>query len=63
VLEEKMPSPATAKSWGTDPKKALGTIRADLAQSIEQNVVHGSDADTAARGRLLLQRHRAARAG
>lgn len=35
----------------TDPKKAAaGTIRADLAQSIEQNVVHGSDAtNTAAR--------------
>jgi nucleoside-diphosphate kinase len=35
----------------TDPKKAAaGTIRADLAQSIEQNVVHGSDApDTASR--------------
>jgi nucleoside-diphosphate kinase len=29
----------------TDPKKAApGTIRADLALSIEQNVVHGSDA-------------------
>ena len=28
----------------TDPKKAApGTIRADLAKSIEQNVVHGSD--------------------
>jgi nucleoside-diphosphate kinase len=28
----------------TDPKKAdKGTIRADLASSIEQNVVHGSD--------------------
>ena len=28
----------------TDPKKAaLGTIRADLAESIEENVVHGSD--------------------
>ena len=28
----------------TDPKKATpGTIRADLADSIEQNVVHGSD--------------------
>jgi nucleoside-diphosphate kinase len=28
----------------TDPKKAApGTIRADLAQSIDQNVVHGSD--------------------
>ena len=35
----------------TDPKNAAaGTIRADLATSIEQNVVHGSDApDTAAR--------------
>ena len=35
----------------TDPKKAApGSIRADLAQSIEANVVHGSDAaDTAAR--------------
>ena len=34
----------------TDPKKATkGTIRADLALSIEQNVVHGSDApETAA---------------
>jgi nucleoside-diphosphate kinase len=28
----------------TDPKKAdKGTIRADLASSIEENVVHGSD--------------------
>ena len=35
----------------TDPKKAApGTIRAELATSIEQNVVHGSDApDSAAR--------------
>jgi nucleoside-diphosphate kinase len=35
----------------TDPKKAApGTIRADLALSIEQNVAHGSDApETAAR--------------
>jgi len=35
----------------TDPKKAAaGTIRADLALSIEANVVHGSDApETAAR--------------
>jgi nucleoside-diphosphate kinase len=35
----------------TDPKKAApGTIRADLAKSIEANTVHGSDAaDTAAR--------------
>jgi len=29
----------------TDPRKAApGTIRADLAESIERNVVHGSDA-------------------
>ena len=35
----------------TDPKKAApGTIRADLADSIEANVVHGSDtAENAAR--------------
>jgi nucleoside-diphosphate kinase len=34
----------------TDPKKAdKGTIRADYAGNIEQNIVHGSDApDTAA---------------
>jgi nucleoside-diphosphate kinase len=35
----------------TDPKKAdKGSIRADLATSIDENIVHGSDAaDTAAR--------------
>jgi nucleoside-diphosphate kinase len=35
----------------TDPKKAdKGTIRADLAKSIDENIVHGSDApETAAR--------------
>jgi nucleoside-diphosphate kinase len=35
----------------TDPKKAdKGTIRADLATSIDENIVHGSDApDTALR--------------
>jgi nucleoside-diphosphate kinase len=35
----------------TDPRKAApGTIRADLADSIEANVVHGSDsAENAAR--------------
>ena len=40
----------TASLRATDPKRAApGTIRADLAQSIEANVVHGSDAaDTAA---------------
>jgi nucleoside-diphosphate kinase len=34
----------------TDPKKAdKGTIRADLAAGVEQNIVHGSDApETAA---------------
>ena len=34
----------------TDPSKAeKGTIRADFAESIEENIVHGSDgADTAA---------------
>ena len=41
----------------TDPKKAAaGTIRADFADSIDANAVHGSDAaETAAeRSRLLL---------
>ena len=41
----------------TDPKKAApGTIRADFAQSIDANAVHGSDApETAAsRNRVLL---------
>ncbi len=35
----------------TDPQKAApGTIRADLARSIDENIVHGSDApDTASR--------------
>jgi nucleoside-diphosphate kinase len=29
----------------TDPKKAdKGTIRADFAHNVEQNIVHGSDA-------------------
>jgi nucleoside-diphosphate kinase len=33
----------------TDPKKAAGTIRADFADSIDANAVHGSDApETAA---------------
>jgi nucleoside-diphosphate kinase len=33
----------------TDPKKAAkGTIRADLALSIDQNTVHGSDASETA---------------
>ena len=45
----------------TDPKKAApGTIRADLATSIEQNVVHGSDSlENAAREiALFLRRDR-----
>ena len=34
----------------TDPKKAAkGTIRADFAQSIDANAVHGSDAEDTAR--------------
>ena len=36
----------TMNSWGaTDPKKpTAGTIRADFADSIDANAVHGSDA-------------------
>ena len=44
----------------TDPKKAApGTIRADLADSIEANTVHGSDSleNAARRDRLLLRRN------
>ena len=37
----------------TDPKKAAkGTIRADLAASIEENVVHGSDGPDTARNEI-----------
>ena len=37
----------------TDPKKAAkGTIRADLATSIDENIVHGSDAPIPRRARL-----------
>jgi nucleoside-diphosphate kinase len=37
----------------TDPKKAdKGTIRADLATSIEENVVHGSDSVENAQGEI-----------
>lgn len=33
----------------TDPSKAAeGTIRKDLASNVEQNVIHGSDAETTA---------------
>lgn len=37
----------------TDPKKAApGTIRADFADSVEQNAVHGSDAPETARAEI-----------
>jgi nucleoside-diphosphate kinase len=37
----------------TDPKKAApGTIRADFAQSIDANAVHGSDAPETAKGEI-----------
>ena len=37
----------------TDPKKAApGTIRADLATSIDENIVHGSDAPETAAGEI-----------
>jgi nucleoside-diphosphate kinase len=39
----------------TDPKKAArGTIRADLAESIERNVVHGSDGPDTARQEIIF---------
>lgn len=39
----------------TDPKKAAkGTIRADLASSIEENVVHGSDGPDTARNEIAF---------
>ncbi len=39
----------------TDPKKAAkGSIRADLAASIEENVVHGSDAPETARNEIAF---------
>lgn len=39
----------------TDPKKAEpGTIRADLAKSIEENVVHGSDGPDTARQEIAF---------
>ena len=39
----------------TDPKKAAkGTIRADFAASIEENVVHGSDGPDTARNEIAF---------
>ena len=39
----------------TDPKKAAkGTIRADLATSIEENVAHGSDGPETARQEIAF---------
>ena len=39
----------------TDPKKAAkGTIRADLADSIDANAVHGSDAPETARAEIAF---------
>jgi nucleoside-diphosphate kinase len=51
VLEGENAIEAHRKIMGaTDPKKAdAGTIRRDLAASIEENVVHGSDAVETAR--------------
>jgi nucleoside-diphosphate kinase len=39
----------------TDPKKAApGTIRADFADSIDANAVHGSDAPETAKGEIAF---------
>ena len=39
----------------TDPKQAAkGTIRGDLAESIERNVVHGSDATASAAAEIAF---------
>jgi nucleoside-diphosphate kinase len=39
----------------TDPKKALpGTIRADFAESIDANAVHGSDGPETARAEIAF---------
>ena len=39
----------------TDPKKAaMGTIRADLAESIDANAVHGSDGSDTARTEIAF---------
>lgn len=39
----------------TDPKKAApGTLRADFAESVERNAVHGSDSQETARNEILF---------
>lgn len=39
----------------TDPKKAaMGTLRADFAQSVEKNAVHGSDSPEAAKNEIAF---------
>ncbi|MEQ1800627.1 MAG: nucleoside-diphosphate kinase [Gammaproteobacteria bacterium] len=56
VLEGENAVEAHRKIMGaTDPKKAdPGTIRRDLAASIEENVVHGSDAVETARQEIAF---------
>ena len=59
VLEGEKPSPEPRHHGATDPKKAApGTIRADFADSIDANAVHGSDGgDREAGNRVFLSRH------
>jgi nucleoside-diphosphate kinase len=56
VLEGEGAIDANRKVMGaTDPKKAdPGTIRRDFAASIEENVVHGSDAAETARQEIAF---------
>ncbi len=56
VLEGENAIDAHRKVMGaTDPKKAdAGTIRRDFATSIEENVVHGSDAPETARQEIAF---------
>jgi nucleoside-diphosphate kinase len=56
VLEGENAIEANRRIMGaTDPKKAdAGTIRKDFAASIEENVVHGSDAAETARQEIAF---------